>query len=126
MKRLIISLAFFGAIAAISFLGISFVNNTYDSLTDLLDKAEHAAQEQNFEKAEELCNEVEKVYVKRERLLSAFVNRGVLDEIGLTISSLSPLANEESKAEFFSNVKEAKTSLKHIKNDQALSPENLF
>ena len=126
MKRLIISLAFFGAIAAISFCGIHFVNNTFDSLTDLLNKAEQAAQEQDFEKAEELCDEVEKVYVKRERFLSAFVNRGVLDEIGLTISSLSPLAKEESKAEFFSNVKEAKTSLKHIKNDQALSPENLF
>ncbi len=126
MKRLIISFLCLGLTFTASFFGIRFVNSTYGHLTEILEDAEKLTAEENFEEAKKLCVKAEKLYVKRERWLSAFVNRGDLNEIGVSISAVAPLASKESEAEFLSALSEAKTSLKHLKNDQSPSPESLF
>ncbi len=126
MKRLIISLLCLGLVVAASFFGIRFVNSTYDRLTEMLEEVEKLTARENFEEAKKLCEKAEKLYVKREKWLSAFVNRGDLNEIGISISAVAPLASKESEAEFLSALSEAKTALKHLKNDQSPSPENLF
>ena len=126
MKRLIISLAIFTLVFGTSFLGIRFVNKTYTELEELLTSAETAAEREDFAGAGKLCKRVEDIYTEREKLLSAFVNRGDLNEIGVSISTVAPLAGKDSKAEFLSALKGAKTSLTHLKNDQSPSSFMLF
>lgn len=68
----------------------------------------------------------ETTYAKREKLLSAFVNRGVLNEIGISLASLSPMADSDSGPEFLSRLSEARISIEHLKNDQSPSTQSLF
>ncbi len=123
---MLISLAIFALVGGVSFFGIRFVNATHRELSGLLDKAESFTDEEDFEGAKKVCKKAESLYVKREKWLSVFVNRGDLNEIGVCLSAVAPLAGKESEAEFLSALSEARTSLKHLKNDQSPSPESLF
>lgn len=126
MKRLIISLLCFGAVIGISFFGIRFVNRTYGELSDLLDEAETLAQAEDFSAAKEVCERAERLYSKSEKMLSAFVNRGDLNEVGVSVSALSPLSTSDSSAEFLSALSQAKISITHLKNDQSPSGQIFF
>lgn len=91
-----------------------------------MDRAKSYAEKGNFKEAARLCEKAEKTYAKREKLLSAFVNRGDLNEIGISIASLSPMADKDSGPEFLSRLSEARISIEHLKNDQSPSTQSLF
>ncbi len=126
MKRLILSLALLGSVLFLCYFGVSFVNSTYEEITNQLDLGAEYAKNENFDAAKEHIKKAEKLYTSREQFMAAFVNHSILDEIGQTISGVAPLADKDSVPEFFSLMSEAKTALTHLRNDHIFLIGNLF
>lgn len=126
MKRLLVSVILLGAVLLLCAFGISFVTDGYEKITEELTQGEKCMQNGDFEAAKKHCEKAEKLYVEREQFMAAFVNHGILDEIGQTLSGVAPLADKDSIPEFFSLSAEAKTTLAHLRNDHIFIIGNLF
>lgn len=126
MKRLIVSFLLLGAVLLLSFFGIRFVTSGYEKITEELVLGEECMKNEDFEAAKAHCERAEELYMRREQYMAAFVNHGILDEIGQTLSGVAPLANKDSIPEFFSLCSEAKTALTHLRNDHIFLIGNLF
>ncbi len=126
MKRLLLSLAIFAITAIISMTGINYVNSTCADIHDLLEECEKSALAEDADKAEESAKKAEKLFQDKERTLAAFVNHSVIDEAGVCLASISPLAEKDTLPEMLSQIAQAKTALQHIKNDQAFSYQNFL
>lgn len=126
MKRLIISGLLLAVIITVSVIGLFYINNNYEEITDAITRGEECLTSGEIKRAKEYIKEAEERYVKAEKYLSAFVNHSTLDEIGVSIAAIEPFTSGEEEAEFRSHCKEAKTALKHLKNDMAISFRNLF
>lgn len=125
MKRLIISVVLLTVVITVSIVGLLYINSNYEKICDLISKGEESVVSGDTIKAGEYIKEAEKRYAAAEKWLSAFVNHSTLDEIGVSIAAIEPFAKGE-EAEFLSHCAEAKTALKHLKNDMAISFRNLF
>ncbi len=106
--------------------GINYVNSTCAHIHDLLEKCEKSALSEDVKQAEKCAKDAEKFFEKRERNLAAFVNHSVIDEAGVCLASISPLAEKDTLPEMLSQIAQAKTALQHIKNDQAFSYQNFL
>ena len=126
MKRLIVSVILLGAVLVVCWCGISFVTAGYEKITEELKLGEEYVKIGDFEEAKKHCEEAEKLYVSKEQYMAAFVNHGILDEIGQALSAVAPLADKDSMPEFFSMSAEAKTALAHLRNDHIFMIGNLF
>ena len=126
MKRLIASLALLGAVLFICWCGINYVTTGYEKITEELTLGEKYMEKGDFESAKKHCERAEKLYTDREQYMSAFVNHGILDEIGQALSAVAPLADKDSIPEFYSMSAEAKTALTHLRNDHIFMIGNLF
>lgn len=126
MKRFIVSLVILGIVLGISLGGARFVTSTYEQIDQNLSKSLKFMDKGEYKEAKRLCAEAEKIYSKREHFLAAFVNHGILDEIGESVSSVAPLADKESIPEFKSSCSQAKTALRHMRNDHVFILGNLF
>lgn len=126
MKRLLLSLAIFTLVGIFSMIGINYVNSTCADIHDLLEECEKSAKTQNIHQAEESAKKAEKLFEDRERTLAAFVNHSVIDEAGIALAAIVPLADKDTLPEMLSQLAEAKIALQHIKNDQAFSYQNFL
>ena len=126
MKRLIAALLLFGGVLVICGVGIGFVTSNYEKITLELTEGERCMEAGDFENAKAHCERAEEIYMKSEQYMSAFVNHGILDEIGQALSGVAPLADKDSIPEFFSLCSEAKTALAHLRNDHIFLIGNLF
>lgn len=126
MKRLIASALLLSSILLLCGFGISFVTSGYEKITEQLTLGEECMEKGDFESAKKHCEKAEELYVKREQYMAAFVNHGILDDIGQALSEVAPLADKESIPEFFSAASQAKTALTHLRNDYIFMIGNLF
>lgn len=125
MKRLLISSIILAIIIVISITGLYYINENYEGIVAEIEAGEKSIKLDDYEAAKSHIKKAEEKYAKAEKYLSAFVNHSTLDEIGVNIAAISPFADGEEE-EFLSHCKEARTALKHLKNDMAISVRNLF
>ena len=126
MKRLLVSGILLSSVLLLCAFGISFVTNGYEKITEELILGEKCMEKGDFEAAKKHCESAEKIYTDKEQYMAAFVNHGILDEIGQALSGVAPLADKDSIPEFFSLSAEAKTALAHLRNDHIFLIGNLF
>lgn len=126
MKRLIISFVLLAVVLAVSYYGINFVNSNYDKILGELDLGTEMMERGDFGSAKLHCEKAEEIFEKNEQYMAAFINHSLLDDIGVCIAAVAPLADKESVPEFFSQCEEAKISLRHIRNDHKFLIGNLF
>lgn len=126
MKRLIVSLILFAAVIAICFLGVRYVRASYEKINSELIRSEQCAKREDFKGAKEAAVLAEEIYTKREQTLAAFIKHDILDEVGVCLAAVPPLAEKESREEFLSSLAEAKVALTHIRNDHKFLLGNLF
>ena len=126
MKRLLVSGILLSSVLLLCAFGVSFVTNGYEKITKELTLGEQCMENRDFEAAKEHCQNAEKIYTDKEQYMAAFVNHGILDEIGQALSGVAPLADKDSIPEFFSLSAEAKTALAHLRNDHIFLIGNLF
>lgn len=126
MKRLLASAIILSLVLALCFFGVKFATNAYEKITEELTLGEEYMKKGEYEKAKTHCERAEKLYIEREQYMAAFVNHGILDEIGQTLAGVAPLANKDSVPEFLSLCSEAKIALTHLRNDHIFIIGNLF
>ncbi|MBQ1187172.1 MAG: DUF4363 family protein [Clostridia bacterium] len=126
MKRLIASAVILSLVLALCFFGVRYATNAYEIITDELSLGEEYMKKGEFGKAKKHCEKAEKLYTEREQFMAAFVNHGILDEIGQTIAGVAPLADKDTVPEFLSLCSEAKIALTHLRNDHIFLIGNLF
>ena len=115
-----------GSVLLMCYFGTKFVTDTYEKVTKELILGEEYVKKEEYDTAKLHIKKAEKLYTSREQFLAAFVNHGVLDEIGQAISGVAPLADKDSIPEFFSLLSEAKTAITHLRNDHIFMIGNLF
>lgn len=125
MKRFIVSGVILLIIVSVSIIGLYYINENYERITSAIEAGEESVRQKDFDAAQGHIKRAEDIYVKAEKYLSAFVNHSTLDEIGVSIAAITPFAKGEEE-EFLSHCEAAKTALKHLKNDMAISVRNLF
>lgn len=126
MKRLLASAIILSLVLALCFFGVRFAGDAYKKITEELTLGEKCIENNDYNGAKLHCERAEKLYTEREQYMAAFVNHGILDEIGQTLAGVAPLANKDSVPEFLSLCSEAKIALTHLRNDHIFIIGNLF
>ncbi len=126
MKRLVISLILLAVVLSVCYYGIGFVNSNYEKISQELERGTEMMEQGDFEAAKKHCEKAEEIYGENEQYMAAFINHSLLDDIGVCLAAVAPLADKESVPEFFSQCEEAKISLRHIRNDHKFLIGNLF
>ena len=107
-------------------MGNHITAKTYNEVLDMVGKAEKYMQDEDETLAKAAALKAEEIWVKNEKYLSAFINHGLLDEVGLKLSQLEPFASIDTKEEFFASVNSAKTALIHMRSGQIPSLETVM
>ena len=105
---------------------MQFVYKNYEKITEEINLGEELAKNGDFERAKEHFLRAESLYVECEQYMAAFVNHGILDDIGQVMSAVAPLSDKDSENEMMSALYEAKTALEHLRNDHKFLIGNFF
>ncbi len=118
MKRLIWVAVFSAVLVAI----IAFGNYTVKSTcSDLLAGIEECKSEQNKISAQEKAEILENKWIEKEPLLSVFVNRNIVQEIGVHIALIQQTADEPDSLDYAVACREAHVLVTHAIKNQRIS-----
>ena len=126
MKRLIaagILLIFIAVSCTVGQLTVTACGNT---MTEFLDSARSAAENEDFEKARAQTYKAEQEYARQEWMLSFFINHTLVKELGEQLAELPALADSEGAEELLSHIDAAKVKILHRIRDNKLSLRNIF
>lgn len=124
MKRLIPA-AILLSVVLISYFGsLKYINDSCAEADRLADKCE--AEYRSGRNAEEEIERLKKLWDKKEKMLSFFVNHADIDNIELELSSLTVFASEKEDAMFYDHIESMRTMLHQIKEDTVLSTHSVF
>lgn len=126
MRRLTTALVLILLLGGICVTGIWTVNHHYEKIDRLLDQAVDCYEQGDMERAAALAVDIENQWVKSERYLSLFVNHDTVDEVGVSISKLEPLALSGDKADYLAACKNAHLQLLHIRENEKVSFLNVL
>ena len=91
MRRLWAAAIILVILLALCTWGLSTTMSLSDELNHTLQEAYTAAEEGNLVRAQELSNEAQTHWKKFHRILSTYIQHTRLEEIDLSLASLSPL-----------------------------------
>lgn len=126
MKRLMVSLLIILILGGTCYLGSCVTEKAYEEIYEKIEASEKYMQNEQETLAKSAALKAEELWVKREKYLAVFINHQLIDEVGLKLSQLEPLATSDTKEEFFASVKSAKTALIHMRNGQIPSVETVM
>ncbi len=126
MKRLIVSFCIILALGGFSLYGTSVVKAEGRRLTDMLDDAISYAESDDMETARKRAKDIENRYIEAEKRLSFFVDHTAIGDIGVDISQLYYLADEEGKSDFCALCRSTKIAVTHIVDGETPSLRNIF
>ena len=118
MRRLWVVLLMAVFIASVCFFGLTNLNKYNRTMIELLENAMDAADENNFEKAENLSVQAEEEWIKAEKALSFYLDRAGLYQIGAHIAKLPYLLTNNEKGEFQALCRYIIVELTHIINEE--------
>lgn len=117
MNRLIAAVILAVLIAGGCIWGQITVSDCDDVIGNALDQSREAAERGDFESAKKLAEKSEDVFADHEHRLSIFVDHDLVEDLGMQIAKLSTLAEEDTGAEFLSELDAADIMLLHIVRD---------
>ena len=126
MKRIWIAAAFILIVISLCVFSMAVVKSTYISVTQSLNAAEAQLEKNDFKSLEKTTASLEKLWSRRYRALSLFIEHGELDELSVTLNTLarySSLADEEQTRE---KIIESRSKINAFYNSQKLTPGNIF
>ncbi len=113
MKRLFIALALSVALAALIGSGIYFTNDRLTALQQQLDQIYTIAQT-DLAHAAPLCAQATQEWEESQKILCMYLSEQDLDQIGMQIARLEPLALGGDTAGFFAEHQAANLMLKNV------------
>lgn len=126
MKRLIASFVIIIILGGACYVGVYATQKAYEEIYETIENSEKYMQNGEEAQAKSAALKAEELWIEKEKFLAVFINHELLDEVGLKLSQLEPLANEDTKEEFFASVKAAKTALIHMRSGQIPSIETVM
>ena len=95
MKRMLLSFAIIAALAGFSVYGIFSVRHSGGELSKLLNQAIVYAEGGDSEASRRQAEEIEQFYTEHEEQLAFFLDRQLINDLGVSISQLYYLADAE-------------------------------
>lgn len=126
MKRLEASLVILVLLVAGCVVSAMHTNRTYEKIYDAITQCETDMLAGDAAAAKRDADQTEKLWTASESGLAALINHDLINEIGLKITTLAPLASRDTSENFLAACKQAKISLLHMRNDHMLSPDTIF
>ena len=116
MKRLYFAIGVVVIITAIILSGTLTVKNADKDMKKMFSSLQECVKNNDFDKAEKICDKAEKKWVEYEKSLSFFVNHAEVCDIGVCISAIKPLIKNRQKGDVLSELNKAETLLTHLAN----------
>lgn len=126
MNRIVISVAALVLVIIISTIGVLSLNSSCKNLAENLDEVKQAAIDRDKEKSIELTQKVTEIWEKEEKKVSLLVDHREIDEIEQTIKSLPVYARQDNMEKLEEKSSIAAERVRHIRDKEKLSPENIF
>ena len=126
MKRLIASFIIIIILGGACYLGVCTTQKAYNEIYETIENSERHMQNAEEAQTKSAALKAEEIWIEKEKLLAVFINHELLDEVGLKLSQLEPLASLDTKEDFFAAVNSAKTSLVHMRSGQIPSVETVM
>ncbi len=126
MNRITISIIALLIVIALATAGHISLDNTCDDLAKTLDEIKETAIDKDQEKAIELSKNVVKVWTKKEKVISLLIDHREIDEIEQTIKSLPIYARQDDMEKLEEKASVGAERVRHIKDKEKISAENIF
>lgn len=120
MKRIIAAVVLSLIVAGLCFADITLTDKTCDKLTRELDNCRMAYESSDYAAAEKYAEALEKSWAEQEDLFSVFINHELIDDMGVSLAKLVPLAESRDDM-FLVECRVIEMTLKHIKNDSTVN-----
>lgn len=124
MKRLIPAAILLAAVFGIYFFSLQYVTEACDVAKLSVARCEN--EYRNGGDPEAAAAELERLWDKREGMLSLFVNHGEIDDFEYELASLSVFAKTDEEAMFYESIARLRTLLHQIKEDTAFGAHSIF
>ena len=123
MKRLIAAGILLAAVITAYIMSFAYITKTCDETKELILRCEEAYDEGvAYKYAEKLS----KLWDKKEKALSFFMNHNRIDDIELEISSLLLYSETKDEILFYEHIKTLKMLLHQVKEDTRISIHSIF
>ncbi len=125
MKRIIAAVVLALIVAALCTADIIITDRIYDKLTDDIAKCRTAFESGDYLTAENYSKKLESNWTEWEGMFSLFTNHDLIDDIGVSVSKLEPLAKDKDNI-FLVECRIIEMTLTHIKNDSRVNLHSIF
>lgn len=126
MSRLIFSISVIVVLLTVSFISIIGVKNTKEQIFIHLDKSISYVLDKNPEKAKQSAKIAYNIWIKKQKILTYFIDDTDIHEVALILSGVGNLIDEENPSEFFYQLQKAKTSISQIYASQLPTLQSIF
>ncbi len=125
MKRLIAAAVLALLVVAALVADILVTNKVVETLTVDINNCKSAAEQGDYKLAEQHAEKLENNWQKIESYYSPFINHSLIDDMGVSVSKLKPLAKAGNDM-YLTECRVIEVTLTHIKNDSRFSLHNLL
>lgn len=126
MNRVRVSITILITVMLLSILGLWYLHNTQQEMTQLLTQAYAAAEVDDYDGAEQLAEEFDRTWHRHEQYLILYIRHHQIDEITSTSARLAPLAANGEEGEFLAECKKILATLEHIYESEKFSLKSVL
>lgn len=126
MNRIAVSIAVLILVIAIAFFGIMSLDASCKKLAEALDEIKQTAVTGDREKAIALTDNILDIWDKEEKKISLLVNHEEIDDIEQTIKSLPVYARQDNMEKLEEKSSIAAERVRHIRDKEKISAQNVF
>ncbi|MBE6805541.1 MAG: DUF4363 family protein [Ruminococcaceae bacterium] len=125
MKRIIAAVVLALIVAGLCFADVVMTNRIYNTLSANIKECRSAFLQKDYITAEKKAKELEQNWTEREDIFSLFINHELIDEMGVSVAKLVPLAKTQDDM-FLIECRVVEMTLKHIKNDSRVNLHSIL
>ncbi len=125
MKRLIAAAVLGVVVIAALIADIMLTNKVVETVSKDIKNCKTAAEQGDYTAAKAYAETLEKNWEKTETYFSLFINHDLIDNMGVSVSKLVPLANSRDSM-YLTECRVIEVTLTHIKNDSRFNLHNLL
>ena len=126
MKRFFVVLVLTAVVIGVCFVQYKFLNECCSKMLSSLDLLEQTCNDEDFENAQKLAQDIEKTWVSYEKRLSYFLDNTELSNVGEYLGGISDLATSETKEDILNQIAVIRIQFIHIKTANSVGFESIF
>lgn len=126
MNRIVVSVIVLLLVVGIATFSVMILDASCENLASSLDEIKQTAEDGDSEKAIELTENILDVWEKQEKKIAFLIDHGEIDEIEKIIKSLPIYARQDNMERLEEKSSVAAERVRHIKDKEKVSAENVF